>query len=620
MSTPAELDEMRKYAAGLRSARTSGTTTAPAMTGTVTPAMAAPVSTQKEDMRKFIEERRANPAAKVDPTAEAIRLSREALATPKHPILSALKSVFTTQSDIGKSLALAPAKAAVGALASGQRLAQAGIEKLGGHVPAVGEGTLSDVLVHGGELGMKGLNKLQSENTATKVGGVVGDVGMLASTFTEPTKTINAYTAAKTAALNPVLRTIVNTAGKIATDTAMGAAGASLLSGGKAEDIKSGAKTSAAVSTVFNAVFPAAGWIGKEVLKNVSSGLSGVPPKALEKAWESPDLVQKAMRDAAAHGEDAQMHVVENVKDAFAEVRTARSEAYKKAMSDLEGDVWLPKNGTIYVKKAGEEAWTPTQITLQGVKAKATSVFKEFGRHGSDGSVDSVIIGDAEKEVLRNVKDMIDTWDDITPMGLEDLSQEIGQRTPNTGFGSTTSQKKLGAILGALKGNVRNYLVETKEIPHLGEAVKQYAEDSKFLENAVETLNLESKPATALRSIMSMLSSKNVVTGKVMGELGARTGRDFASDVAGVLLSKYDPATLVKQLSSGGILTAGAGVAGGLPAAFVAALSAALLGNPRVLGEVTTSASQAVSALAPIAKPIIQATPAIVGGLQGETP
>lgn len=83
--------------------------------------------------------------------------------------------------DFFRSAALAPTKAAVGALKVGQNLAKEKATELGLTVPKKGANWFTDVFVHGGDLGMDLLKKEQETSKAAEVGAVAGDIALSAT-------------------------------------------------------------------------------------------------------------------------------------------------------------------------------------------------------------------------------------------------------------------------------------------------------------------------------------------------------------------------------------------------------------------------------------------------------
>lgn len=112
------------------------------------------------------------------PADAAVNDVRRQLEEPdtRHPLNRALSGV----SEFFRSAALAPTKLAVGALGLNQQVQQ-GIAKIGGReLPKRGEGVISDVLIHSGEIGSELLRKQQQTNSAAKAGAVAGDIGVSA--------------------------------------------------------------------------------------------------------------------------------------------------------------------------------------------------------------------------------------------------------------------------------------------------------------------------------------------------------------------------------------------------------------------------------------------------------
>jgi len=202
--------------------------------------------------RRLIDEMESEPAVTKSADREAVSRTLGV----KDP-----KSFLAKTGDFLGAAGLAPAKAAVGALNIGQKSAQWLAKKFGASIPEKGSGVLTDVLVHGGELGMDLLKKEQEKSpggafagdVALAIGGSAGYGAPAATASLNAVKAGKVLSAAKQGAIAGAKsgavgggmvgasegESVADTAGKVAVGGLLGGATGAVLSGLSAGVVKS---------------------------------------------------------------------------------------------------------------------------------------------------------------------------------------------------------------------------------------------------------------------------------------------------------------------------------------------------------------------------------------------
>lgn len=342
------------------------------------------------------------------------------------------------------------------------------------------------------------------------------------------------------------------------------------------------------------------GSLGKGVLKFTASKMSGVPIAAIEHAFSNPNSTRSAIRAMAKDPELGATQVVESAEEALSTLKNIRRDSYRQGLKEVQESTMQNKNGQWYVKKkltpedvrngtpdlkgrVGQEMWVPTDLSTKGIKDTATKTFKDFGAKmkGDEIDMSKMALPNAQKKELQEVVDKVYAWDDLSPMGIDDLRENISVFRKG-GVNPSSADKKFNAIVDSLLDNTRGYI--EKRVPQISKMNKDYHAQSKTIENVSKTLSLgKDSPRTAGTKLMSVFNPRATIYKPIVDELGEKAGKDLMSDIAGLTMSKWTPEGLASYVSSLGLL--GVGTAALTPST----LLAAPLASPRLVGEAATT-------------------------------
>ena len=541
--------------------------------------------------------------------------SQEKLLTNRileNPIVKGLE----TAGEVVRGGGAAIASYGLGALELGQRGGQAIAEAVGMKVPERGESAISDVLVHGGEIGREEWSKqIEQGGTPAKVGEVAGQVGMAVA------GTGKAATEAKIKVLgylekikNPVLRTVLSTSSKVAIDAAASGTEQMIEAGKIDEKTGKAIKTGALISSVFNVAAPALSWLSKQVFNTLGSKLSGTPLKAIQLAEEKPIEVLKGMKLASEQGDDAAQHVYDQLDEAVSDSNNAMKELYGQRLDSLEGKLWKTKEGIMYYNTAPEGSsavWTKSDFSVEGVKNVLNDTLKSYAKRGTEATgkdlIDDLVgVTQSEKNTINEIWEKVNSVEDINPISLLELKQDIRAFEPS-GIIDTQGKKKLASIITKIGKNINNYLTETKQIPEVGEMISDYAEQAELLNTLRSELSMNSsKPSTAINAVMNLLKPTSAAKrSAALKALGPETYNAVTTSIAGTLMSSWEPKAfqaMTAMVLGGGIGYSKKGIIGILPGlvAGLAISSPRLVGTAGALGSLSAGAvGTAVEAAAP---------------------
>lgn len=197
--------------------------------------------------------------------------------------------------------------------------------------------------------------------------------------------------------------------------------------------------------------------------KRIGAAVSGTGGDVIDEILKNPKAAQQGMRAES----NVTLRAVTN--DALTAVKAYQkqtSNIYKQALSGVP-DVQLSKDGA---------------VNYLGEKLKAFGIKSTV----SDGKFKIVqsTLRPSEEKILQEVFKTVDAWDDLTPVGMNNLAVKIGN------FRKVGDQSKaLNSIIDSLKRNVRTYI--SAEIPALGEVNKQFGEREDFIRAVKATLSIK---------------------------------------------------------------------------------------------------------------------------------
>jgi hypothetical protein len=177
---------------------------------------------------------------------------------------------------------------------------------------------------------------------------------------------------------------------------------------------------------------------------------------------------------------------------------------------------------------------------------------------------------------LNSAKDIIDNWQDLTPIGLDGLKRRIYTLAP-------PDKPNTYRVVKSLYDETKETII--KQAPEYAEMMKKFSEAAELIDEIKRTLSIDSKATvdTKVRKLLSsMRDNVNAAYGRraqLVSELEKATGRQIISGLAGASLEPLTPRGLSRLPT-----TAGAGfLAFGEPA--TTALLSLGATSPRLVGE-----------------------------------
>jgi len=260
--------------------------------------------------------------------------------------------------------------------------------------------------------------------------------------------------------------------------------------------------------------------------------------------------------------------VLDAAKKALAKLTQERNNQYRKSLKSLEG----------------ESAILSFDDIDAVIEAERQSLMRGEGVINAGGAMDALL----EMEKIINDWKALDPSKSHTPFGMDGLKQNIGDFLKNDM--SPNTRRVVNNVYRGIRQTIQN------QAPEYSQMMRHYNDASEAINEIERTLSLnrDALPDTALRKLLSsMRDGVNTNFGRRMDlieQLEATAGKPLAGPIAGAAMSTPMPQGISRVTS--GTLGGGALVTGNaLPALGVAALS-----SPRLIGELTAKAGQAVGA------------------------
>lgn len=289
---------------------------------------------------------------------------------------------------------------------------------------------------------------------------------------------------------------------------------------------------------------------GGEYAKEFLGKSTGAGPGAVEQALKGGTEFTDAMR-----GKVSEQDVLETAQNALQDVKNQRSTAYQAKLTEIGKQT--QQLDIAPVKKSLDNYLNSWRINR---KPNGTLDFKR-----------SVMAKDTrtQNEVLQMV-DLVDTWDDFSPVGVDVLKRNLDDFYTETGKGR--------AIAAGLKNETKNVL--TKSVSGYADMTAEYAKTSKLTKDIEKALSLSKNTGadTSIRKISQILRENFTYRRDLVRQLEDMTGKDIQSAVAGIQLNRLTPRGLQ------GVLTTSA-ITGALAMLHPQLLPALVVSSPRLVGE-----------------------------------
>lgn len=344
---------------------------------------------------------------------------------------------------------------------------------------------------------------------------------------------------------------------------AFGASGA-LQENKNFKDIISKTLSGAAIGAGISAGVPALVEGTVRAAKNVAALYSGVPKEAIERAFDNPDVVGKAVRKYSKDPQ-ATKQILNQANASLKTIKNARSKAYEKALANLpEGNVIDPN---VLASKLDD--------TL--------------------GKFNPKVLPNREIKEMNEIVKLYQNWDDFSGKGVNELRQALNNRI-NIG-----NSKKLNYVITTLSENLNDEVA--KASPQIAEMNKAYADASKFIDDLQsEIFGKTSKmsDSTKLNKLLNIFKQQSDLRTELVTRLGKEAGQDLINEITGAVMSSWLPTGWVQRFVLGGAGLTGL-VTGNVPTLAIGAAGA----SPRIVGKsarVLGKANKAFQSVAPAVK------------------
>lgn len=400
----------------------------------------------------------------------------------------------------------------------------------------------------------------EEANPASYIGGRVGGAVLPAAGVAKGVGMIPSFARA-----NPY----VQAAGVGAISGAMqpvetGATGPQMY-GQMAQNVATGGAIGTAIPVIGRGIQAAGGAIRRGLGLTTGAGEESIS-QALRAGREGNQAFLQNIR-----GDVSAMDVLDQAKDALANMRAARSQAYRQGITSTMPDLEI---------RAGKPLpKMPPKLDFAPITGKLHEVVESLKVKTPVGS--EFKIGSAEINKIGELEDVVNTWRKNpalhTAEGLDALKQRLDALYPDSPM-----QKQVQRAVTSVRNTVKDTIVAQDK--NYAKTMKAY-EESLSLEREIEralSLNNRSAADTAIRKLQS-LTRNNANTNygyrmELAKALQEQGGQDLMPALAGQALSSFTPRGLAGQGAALGI------GAGGALTVNPMALAALPLTSPRLVG------------------------------------
>jgi len=400
----------------------------------------------------------------------------------------------------------------------------------------------------------------EEANPASYIGGRVGGAVLPAAGVAKGVGMIPSFARA-----NPYVQgAALGATTGVMTPVETGATGAPMYQQ-MGENIATGTAIGTAIPVIGRGIQAAGGAIRRGLGLTTGAGEESIA-QAVKAGREGNQAFLQNIR-----GEVPAMDVLDQAKDALANMRAARSQAYREGITTTMPDLEI---------RAGKPLpKVPPRLDFAPITGKLDEVVESLKVKTPTGS--QFKIGSAELNKIEELQDVVKTWQKDpalhTAEGLDALKQRLDALYPDS-----PAQKQVQRAVTSVRNTVKDTIVAQDK--NYAKTMKAY-EEALSLEREIErALSLSNRSAadTAIRKLQS-LTRNNANTNygyrmELARALQQQGGQDLMPALAGQALSSFTPRGLAGQGAALGI------GAGGALTVNPAALAALPLTSPRLVG------------------------------------
>lgn len=356
------------------------------------------------------------------------------------------------------------------------------------------------------------------------------------------------------------------------------------------KDVLTGAAVGGAIPVAGGALTLAKRFLGT-VAKGAASSISGIGSDAIQAVVENPQAAKVGLRgDATKVLTDLANQVRGKVSGLAKEAEDAYGQALEELPKRLGRTPEVLQSGQKTTIRVGGNTYT---LSMQGVKSNLTSQLRRFGvvinpKKAEFDFLEAPFIG-SEETTLRKVFEVVNSWRDTSPKGLNDLAIKVGQYRK-----SGTQSPELNAVIDAVKKGVREYA--GKRVPAVAELNLRYNRVKDFISAIDQEL--------ATNGAFKGGTAENIQTAKRIATIFNKN-KELARELVGRLESGEDIlATEAGRELSAGVSRSAASIGDSARTVIQSVIP------PKAIGEIAIQTGIAQEQLAPILQNLKQLNPA----------
>lgn len=298
---------------------------------------------------------------------------------------------------------------------------------------------------------------------------------------------------------------------------------------------------------------------------------SGAGDDVITRAIKNPRAVSAAVKEFARNPEMKQ-ELVERAKSAIQSFLDDRGDEFATRVSKMQAKAPVPKT-------IASNAFKDSVKKFRGIVDENGVL--QFG---------DTTLTDLDQRNLQKAWGKLRSWKNVTPQGLEDLRQAIGNLMDDyNAVGNSRANVVLGEVKQKLTGEM------SALIPGYGQTLEKYGAKTQIARAVLSELSLKNsnaKPSTQLNKVMALFRRDPVTIDKLVKIMGKDQANLFLDDLAGAVLAQWLPDGMTRQITEGLVGAAGLGLmAGGALSPNL--IPAAAMASPKLVGKAATAVGRA---------------------------
>lgn len=281
-----------------------------------------------------------------------------------------------------------------------------------------------------------------------------------------------------------------------------------------------------------------------------TSGIGKTPLKEIYRSGkEGSNVAVNAMRGGVSESE-----IVSDVQSLLKGLKNDRSGAFTSSLEKLQDEMFTTQKGQLYVKKfdkeLGKELFVPTNVTTKGIKDIATKQLKSIGANAKGRNIDFSEVPSLDSKGIQKVHDTIYNWENVTPLGLNKLKQEIrGFR--KGGINLSPADSRFNIYVDSITKNIADYVGE--KVPQIKKLNEDYAIASKPIKDLTSEFSLKGKDSTVMTKLMTGYNKSDTARSALLEQMRKQGKTDLPAKIAGFRAKELIPETAYSKLIGGGI-------------------------------------------------------------------